>query len=303
MNCSFEGNDAALGGSIHTIGGKLTITSSLFEHNTAGSKGSAGFAGKGGAVLSDSIVDIMNCSFKRNQAAFIGGAISYKTKNIVIRSSVFEHNAALHHHAVKSFGGAVAVVNASIVQILNCSFKKNQAVHWGGAILTMGRIIIRIINCSFKRNKAYAGGAAFIVGTVMVIKSSLFEYNTASKGSGGAALFIQYNNQSSFKNSLEDGRTVTGSSDTLSIFSCTFRANFAKRQGGAIKLNGVHFSIKASSFHNNIVGENGGAIFIFSSYTRDSISNCSSTSNKAIINGGAVSYIGRGIYIKTSIFS
>ena len=298
LNCSFEGNDAAFGGSIHTTGGKLTITSSLFEHNTAGS---AGFAGEGGAVLSDSIVDIMNCSFKRNQAVFIRGAISYNTKNIVIRSSVFEHNVALHHHAVKSVGGAVAVVNASIVQILNCSFKKNQAMHWGGAIVTMGRIIIRIINCSIKRNKAYAGGAAFIVGMVMVIKSSLFEYNTASEGSGGA-LFIQYNDQSSFKNSLEDDRTVTGSSDTLSIFSCSFRANFAKREGGAIKLNGVHFSIKASSFNNNSVGENGGAIFIFSSYTRDSISNCSFTSNKAIVNGGAVSYIGRGIYIKTSIF-
>ena len=87
-------------------------------------------------VSGNSVVKIMDCSFVGNQAVlggrFTGGAVFTSVKKIVIKSTFFENNTAA--------AGAVSVDDNSEVQILNWSFKGNNAKYFsGGAIHTRGQ--------------------------------------------------------------------------------------------------------------------------------------------------------------------
>ena len=135
-NCSFIGNEAAgSGGAISSFGRKLIIISSLFKYNLCyGTKMS------GGAISSRcDFVLIVNCSFKRNEATFSGGALLAIGRELVIRSSLFENNAAVSVYG-KTMGGAICAFSGSSVlsnfkvHILNCSFRENRATYAGGAI-------------------------------------------------------------------------------------------------------------------------------------------------------------------------
>ena len=125
----------------------------------------------------------------------------------------------------------------------------------------------------------------------LLIESSLFESNTAIgilpssnpvSGSGGA-LYMKSNS-------------------TCNIFNCSFQRNRAQNNGGAIHSEGTSLTVKASNFHNNSVAGACGAIFTFSLSLSGSISACSFESNKAIVNGGAVSCIGNKLLIISSKF-
>ena len=224
LNCSFKRNKAVSGGgAIYTTGMKIVIKSSLFEYNTVEGKYTVG--PHGGAICAAntySFADILNYLFKRNKATQNGGAFHMAGKYIVIKSSVFEHNAAVGNHTTKRVGGAISTYlnDNSVLSILNCSFEGNKAMHAGGAIYTNG-------------NKLF-------------IELSLFKYNTVCENYTvcgefeglGVALFVQNTTKhaglSPFNKSLVEHSFDATDFNSLHIFNCSFRANVAKRNGGAI---------------------------------------------------------------------
>ena len=148
----------------------------------------------------------------------------------------------------------------------------------------------------------------------------MFEYNTACDnytacgklGGFGGAVFctciIQARTFSLKNNTARGSGDIIDSNCTCicSISNGTFHGNTARIYGGVIYSRNTKLTAKASSFHSNsvlhLIFGGGGAIFTFSSSSRGSISECSFSNNKAILNGGALSHLGNGILIKTSNF-
>ena len=134
--CSFKTNKAAEGGAIYHLGNKLAISNTTFNDNAAvRSNGSSGGALCLFAALrrrTRSSVYIKWCSFKRNEAARSGGAISNYRNKLEISNTAFQHNAAVRSdYAV---GGALYNSFQSNVSVSCCIFERNQAKSRGGAI-------------------------------------------------------------------------------------------------------------------------------------------------------------------------
>ena len=260
-NCSFRQNEATYaGGAISNQGKTLIIKSSLLEYNAA--------LDVGGAVYSsfNSILDILNCSFKWNKVASKGGAVFSNARNLTIKSSLFEYNAAVMKYTTTNFtsivamGGAIGQGNSSLFGIiLNCSFKKNMAGDIGGAISVQAK--------------------------TLVVKSSFFYHNTVLGAGAGGAIFCAVGNL------------------TCYIFSCSFEENIA-RVGGAIYFFSTRFILKASSFENNSASDKGGALFIYSLFPGEAITilDCFFSNNKAVSNGGAVSHCGEYLLMRNTKF-
>ena len=285
INCWFKGNKVTFyGGAIFNQGKKLLIKSSLFEYNTPVSK--FNLETHGGAVFGNNyynaVVEILNCTFERNEVTFSGGAIRTEGRQLVVKSSFFAYNTALSKYAAKTTGGAVFAYTCSIVQIQNCSFRGNKAL--------------------------YVGGAIYTVGMRLTVKWSLFEYNSACEnytacgilsGFGGAISHLD--KPQNFKVSPFKSSSAGGLNDTSS--NC-----LAKQHGGAVYSLGVKLTLKALLFHNNSAGGAGGAISLLAEggsafLLRDSISGCFFSHNKAIIvNGSAVNNVGRELLTKNSRF-
>ena len=279
----------------------------------------------GGVIFAttNSTITVSNCSFIANAAIRFGGAIRMFGKKLVIKSSLFEHNAVMVSASFKAVGGAISAHSNSIVEIFRCLFKRNRATYAGGAInfegskifirsslfehnkvmsnyiaMTYGGAIssyfnseVAIFNCLFNQNEAAYGGAFQTQGKIVTVKSSIFDHNAASKG---GALYIR-------------------AFSFAEILNCSFQENEAMYLGGAIyafKANkATHFesaaymrveklTITFSSFiHNAVLGKYsagafGGAIFTKSCTVE--ILNCSFERNEAVMDnsskakGGAI---------------
>ena len=273
LRSSFMRNEATYtGGAIVSLAKTLVITSSLFKHNTAV---------RGGAIFAhfNTSVKILNCSLKANLATPLAGAIFTNGHELIIRSTLFERNAALSKFSIKGhgFGGAV-ISTAAVSNIQNSVFFQNKASHAGGAIFTWAKILvitssvfeyntavscycnesyggaiaahgntrIEILNCSLKANLAKDyGGAIFTKGHKLIIRSTLFECNTAlskfsTKGHGGAV-----------------GAVVS----IFNIQNCLFLQNKASCAGGAIHTKAKDLVITSSVFEYNTAVTFGGAIY------------------------------------------
>ena len=341
FSSSFTGNKATfVGGAICTRGKRLLIKSSSFEYNSLGSRCSANGGAIFSELIST--VELLDCLFSRNNATQAGGAIYVDGRKLVMRSSIFKYNAAVNKYNAVTSGGAVFVNFNSVAEISNCSFERNGATYYGGAISTCGKMllirsslftynavgnqyianalggsvciytksVVMILNSLFQNNAAtHKGGAIYSQGKKLIVKSSSFKNNTVCNNyvSCGGAISgydkIQQVQVPPLKNSTAGD--VTDSISTFYIFNCSFQRNMAKENGGAIHSKGVKLTIKSSSFSDNSAGQSGGAIFIvpLSSLSLNcSILKCSFSQNKATLIGGAVSYTGKELFLKTSMF-
>ena len=312
LNCSFSQNEATLaGGAISTQGKILVIKFSIFEYNAALTKYTS--FSWGGAVYSytDSILEILNCSFKWNKATSGEGAVSTNGKTLTIKSSLFEYNVGIR-------GGAVYTAAEAIIEILECHFKGNEGTPFGGAIFIFGKKLIitsslfenntvvnknqsitaggaaflhtdvatEILNCSFNQNEAtFSGGAIATTGKTLIIKSSLFKHNVGMRG----------------------GAIHATPKATVEILECHFKGNKALRFGGAIFILGKKLVIKTSLFEDNTAANKyqsltrGGAVFVDTKVTSE-VRNCSFNQNQATYAGGAIFAQGKKLVIKFSLF-
>ncbi|MDO5860651.1 hypothetical protein [Methanobrevibacter sp.] len=178
--CKFINNSADEGGAL-TYHASGTIKDCTFSSNTAKEFGGALSTG---LILQHSMVlNIVNCTFKNNNAP-LGGAAQLNGRNIEIDDCNFYNN-----HASKN-GGAINT-DALTVVVKDSSFKGNIAEKDGGAVFIKGKNTT-VVGSSFRNNSAIPdknkysdglGGAIYVNSTRTNIEDNSFYYNTARNGS------------------------------------------------------------------------------------------------------------------------
>lgn len=289
-------------GTNSSAGAKVDILSSVFENNTAGTRGGAFFnsfynsetkdgyayvddstfnnngADLGGAIFVEGWTDaaggnaklwIDNSSFSSNIANTNGGAI-YNESVLVVKDGTFTQNTAS--------GNGGAIYNSGEMEISNSSFSGNVATGNSGAIAQNdGNAKLTLNNVSFDNNSADWGGAIVARGTVDITGGS-FTGNTSSDG--GGAIYLA---------------TLANKGHKLSINGTTFTNNSTAGvdvDGGGAIGSFSDLTLKNSTFAGNHVdgtaSHGGGALFLGSVSTND-IQNVTFTSNTSATNGGAIS--------------
>ena len=155
--CLFVNNHAEdEGGAIYYRGNTLFLNSTVFINNTAM---------RSGAVIWGSLSSVLNmihCEFKRNKVEKYGGMILlWKTFNINISQCLFIENLGGY------YGGTIVVTYGNKLTVSNTEFTNNTA-YSGAAIYANFVSVLNVIQCVFKRNRVRVSGGA------------LFSYNTSN---------------------------------------------------------------------------------------------------------------------------
>ena len=247
-NSVFTKNTAGYyGGAISNIYGVLDVKNSIFTSNNAISNGGAIYS-TGGTLTA--IVTVSGSNFTSNYADY-GGAI-YSDSILNVTNSIFKTNTASDTALP-----AVPLPMMVTLNVNNCNFTDNNASKGvGGAITTAGDLIIN--KSTFVGNNAngYSGGGAIYnyIKCLVNISGSTFTSNTANKVNGGygGAIFnygtlnVTTSNFNSNK-ATEYGGAICND-DTLNATSCNFIGNSVTavtNYGGAIYNYGtsnVHFN-------------------------------------------------------------
>jgi len=228
-------------------------------------------------------------------------------KKVIIKSSSSSKNAIINLNgkgpAFRLIGadklykiprGEVTLINVTIINagniaiengggkltVIGCTFKNNKVGDGGGGgAIYLGRgSITKFTSCTFINNKAMFGGA--IVNqekSTLTMTKCIFKNNKASRGDGGA---------------------ICNNGGTMKLTSCTFIANTAYYNGGAIDVSGESTLIKCT-FKNNKAGAYGGAII--NGRKTLVLKDSTFTNNQAKKFGGAIAgfqYPPYGCYLK-----
>lgn len=164
-------------------------------------------ANYGDLTLVDVNVSNSGNSTGPSRATRRGGALFNESAILTIRDSYFEGN-------ISEYGGAIYVLNNSVVDIRTSTFANNRAryegqVVAGGALRvysTSGTANVIVDHSTFSNNQSdgYGGGIAVINSSVAITNSTLTE-NRAS-GSGGG---IVSNGNTTLNNSIIAGNTAS----------------------------------------------------------------------------------------------
>ena len=284
------------------------------------------------ALGSGSTVRVDTCEFRNfaNGTVVLGSFSSNSTGSVVdVRSSVFVNNTgvsllqsnstagccagAIDIQAMSTFsnvtifatefsnnngtgsGGAVRIVGASGVDIIDSTFMANTAIIGGGVYVEEIVDAVDILGSAFRGNAATEDGGAIVVNrsstsTFNIGESasrrSQFVMNQAggsggvvAGGSGGAVFasnVASVNVRSSdFEMNNSTGRTQFGSfigggalyyqdgvvCESLSITDAVFVGNEASEDGGAVRTRARNITVESSRFDDNTAAGDGGGIF------------------------------------------
>ncbi|MBE6494618.1 MAG: hypothetical protein E7Z84_08465, partial [Methanosphaera stadtmanae] len=155
-NSIFKNNlGKGYGGVIRAIDSTLTITSSTFDGNWGFNTVNGGSSNGGSLCLKDSTTTITNSKFLNNNAKQLGGAIFIAGGTTTINKSNFNNNTGM--------GGGVLYI------------RDNDGI-----------ATVKIYNSNFINNTAYREGGAIYNTAKLEINNSVFKYNIAEFGNGGA---------------------------------------------------------------------------------------------------------------------
>lgn len=264
-NCSltingstFTNNQADLGGAICALKDncKININNATFNGNKAVNTITDEYL-QGGAIYTNSPLNISGTTFKDNFANKNGGAIiSYA--DTTISSCNFTEN-----KSTESNGGAI-YQGEDKLEVKNSNFTKNESPLSGGAIYALGKTDIK--DTKFSENKAKWGGAIANFSELS-INTATFEKNEA-KSNGGAIYTskgIKVEDSSLVENKATKGGAVYISKGESEIKNTSFTKNESKNGGGAIFINRDNngtTSISKTSFTENISNAFGGGIYL-----------------------------------------
>ena len=320
VDSCFHSNVVQNGLIVHLGCGYSPIASFFSFHNSFVINNTATFSDGGILFVIDLQTFIRNSVFQGNVVTGSGSALTISGSSLtVINMTIFKENEA-------SLGGAVAGKSIRYFYVYRSNFSANSAES-GGALLSIEGIAIVIQNSYFNSNIAKEhGGALQIHNNIINISESHYFNNTALEGDGGAINITSDNLHVASSNFSSNS---AGSGGALSInkkyqgpvfFNNTiFERNCAKRgDGGAMATTltkfielltndskfiknseAVNFTVGFSTFNENsaVVG---GAISSTDIVIIMKHSNFSS--NKAVINGGALLLNTKSIIIKKCIF-
>ncbi|MCY3779553.1 MAG: hypothetical protein OXG78_04520 [Chloroflexi bacterium] len=222
-----------------------------------------GAAERGGAIINDGVVIIIDSSFISNTAERNGGAIANFGELNIVDSSFVSNSAGL-------FGGAIFTRNE--LTISDSSFFYNSTYGNGGAIHNhVGQL--GVADSSFSGNLAEKSGGAIdnhgerdVGNAQLSITGSAFFGNIA-KISGGAISSNNYgtldiSNSSFAINGANFFGGAVSSFGDLSVANSTFASNSAKRYAGAVLVFGTGASTLAHLTVANNRSKEGGGIFV-----------------------------------------
>lgn len=189
----------------------------------------------GGAIENYGNMNIINCTFKNNEADWYGGAIfNTYIGNMNIINSTFINNQAKYGGGAIADRGDLNSNDRGNLYIINSTFINNQA-KYAGAI---HGYTFSCINSYFENNQVNEHGGA-IIATDLTIKNCVFEKNNA-KQCGGAI----------YTNTLDK------------CINCTFSNNKAEEYGGAIYINNKCTSLIQDCVFEKNTAEKGGALYM-----------------------------------------
>ncbi|MBN1551666.1 hypothetical protein JW979_09360 [bacterium] len=189
INCIFDGNYVeddnktylALGGASFCINSLPHFIECEFDNNSA-------LYGGGVAWWNTSACHIARCRFSGNFAGEAGGAIASMARHQTIISNVsdsaFTENSAL-------YGGAVAALQNTILEIDNCLMWDNAAGNKGGAIFSVHYSELTLTSSTLNANKlsgeSVQGGANIYIGD-----QSIFHIvsNNITQGFNGEGFYL-----------------------------------------------------------------------------------------------------------------
>ena len=279
--CTFNTNDAYLGGAVATEDGVSTLISCVFSSNTSGNRG--------GAVYSKSraSMNFTECDFTSNVSSDNGGACWLTTTGKTTFSDCdFDGN-----KTEGQLGGAFYINSTGVVDIDGGIIENSYAGgdNGGGAFYISGAAQIDITDTEIRNNTAKnAGGAIWISAAAKLNVNGTAKFTGNKAGTYGGAIYVK-----------------ESSAATISLNGTTFSDNESENNGGALHIQTTSsFQINNCYFQgNSVTGNNvGGAIYSNSSVTSNVISQTKFIENSAGSNGGAVNGSGK-INLNKSVFS
>ena len=184
-DCVFENNFGGFGGGIYILSGVATVSDCDFVGNIANNGGTGG---RGGAIYNGSTAsNIMNCNFSFNSAPnSSGGALKIRNGNDDAIDPVNVVNCTFNEN-MAAFGGALGSYDSqSIVNLTDCEFTNNEAATSGGATTNGFGSTSNFTNCTFSENEAGNGGANYNQNDSATINIINCTYSLNAATTGGA---------------------------------------------------------------------------------------------------------------------
>ncbi len=254
--CTFLNNTAEYGGAIWSWGSVLSISSSVFNGNSARSVG--------GALYNDmDTVSIKNCDFKSNSTVFSqGGAMfssatlgnadhssfdsNFTTGNggaVYVNSGnwSFSNCRFIANTATNGDGGAIVQNNPpATLTLTNDTLGFNKAGGSGGAIWSRGPSVVS--NCIINDNRAGQTGGGIFAQGVLKITGSVFERDSSASNGGGIYMI-----------------PLSGFTAGLRCVGNFFKANYSSGSGAGISVTAPTDTIVNNVFVANKANTVGGA--------------------------------------------
>lgn len=166
IGCVFTNNSVDYyGGGIYSVDGNLTVASSRFEDNRAGSWGG------GMCIRFAKSPRLIECKFLNNKSEF-GGAMYASTCGLTMTDCTFTGNAAA------MYGGGILLNLEGSLKLDDCDFTENEAEDLGGGIFNRAWVI-KAERCAFNGNMADDGGGIYNEKGSLNINDCTFVDNVA----------------------------------------------------------------------------------------------------------------------------
>jgi len=194
--CTFDNNRARSGAAMFNDGGKLVVEGCTFTKNSATTVG-----GAIGTWASNN--EIRSCKFESNTASTEGGAVYVLQAGAKLESSTLSKNLAQRGGALISY--------QSNTTVSGCSFTGNESTDtqtWGSAIDLETPTSSTIDRCVFTENKQADDGATIVSwgGTSTVIRNSVLK---SSLGPFGSAVFSNTNGFQLLNSTVVGGNSLS----------------------------------------------------------------------------------------------
>ncbi len=262
------------------------ISNCTFYRNHAANVGGAIAAGTGASA------SVTNCAFVENTASYGGGGICCElAEGVTITDCTFSGNAS-------EYSGGGMFNHESVVAVTGCTFNGNSTA-WidqkgGGGVLNEGGAPV-FANCTFTGGiSPYGAGLCNYYSDAVIDRCTFADCNTATVGGGGIRNIggaPTISNCLFQNNRVESKGAAVLDQSAAQFINCLFRNNSTLRDGGAIY---IHYELQydpaATQFINCTMygnrASNGGALYSYSS--APVLTNCILWGNEAVLAGPGI---------------
>ncbi len=235
FNCKIYNGSSFVGGAISVHYSNLSFYGqNVFDSNKAES---------GGAIYINNSILLLgdNNMFKNNLAGpGSGGSVYAKHSNITLLGDNSFSNQYVNMNSlnfVAKLGGAIAVVNGTLILKTNVSFLNN-AARYGGAMYLKNCQCEVSGSAAFLCNSAYFGGAMFMRKTNCYLHGKVIIKNNSARNGGGvyiirSSLYFYEMTTIQNNNAADRGGGLVVEGSSVSIYNnIQIKKNTASRGGG-----------------------------------------------------------------------